>query len=169
MREENPHLSQSRSGNGDEGGGGGGRSGPKIDAKESGQHLQAESKTDGETDGRTEDVGAGGRTQWDRRTAGKRRKGEREKEREGREHLRISLKKPSEKGSEGGRRRSGGAQVFGLEMQLLNVRIELSCSARERKRETGRERNCLGDVSPSPQPREEGGERQMRHVKLWPK
>ena len=49
---------------------GGGRSGPKIDAKESGQHLQAESKTDGETDGRGR-----GRTQRDRRTAGKGRKG----------------------------------------------------------------------------------------------
>ena len=50
----------------------GGRSGPKIDAKESGQHLQAESKTDGETDGRMEDVGAaGGR----RGTDGRRGKG----------------------------------------------------------------------------------------------
>ena len=48
----------------------GGRSGPKIDAKESGQHLQAESKTDGETD-----VGAaGGR----RGTDGRRGKGGRE-------------------------------------------------------------------------------------------
>ena len=39
------------------------------------------------------------------------------------------------------------------------MRIELSCSARERKRETGRERNCLGDVSPSPQPRKGGRRR----------
>ena len=75
MREENPHLSQSRSGNGDEGGG---RSGPKIDAKESGQHLQAESKTDGETDVR--------RT-WARRAdaEGQTDGGEREEGREGRE------------------------------------------------------------------------------------
>ena len=97
LREENPHLSQSRSGNGDEGGGG--RSGPKIDAKESGQHLQAESKTDGETDVSA----AGGR----RGTDGRRGKGGRE--REGREHLRISLKKPSEK--ERGREREGGGGV----------------------------------------------------------
>ena len=103
-------------------------------------------------------MGAAGAADAEGQTDG----GEREEGREGREHLRISLKKPSEKESEGGRRRTGGAggaQVFGLEMQLLNVRIELSCSARERKRETGRERNCLGDVSPSPQPREGGRRR----------
>ena len=56
----------------------GGRSGPKIDAKESGQHLQAESKTDGETDVR--------RT-WARRAdaEGQTDGGEREEGREGRE------------------------------------------------------------------------------------
>ena len=71
-------VSESGNGSATEEGEEGGRSGPKIDAKESGQHLQAEGGTrEAETDGRTEEG-------TDGEGRGKR------------EHLRISLKKPSD-------------------------------------------------------------------------